>query len=95
MTTEEIKEEIAKRCVERFKGYVTWSSSGRVYIQDAIDESFLAGKSQATKEILKEEIKFLQILCMSGGITTYAMSTVFKRIEELKQQLKKLGENGK
>lgn len=55
-------------------------------------QGFLAGKSQATKEILEEEIKFLQILCMSSGITTYAMSTVFKRIEELKQQLKKLGE---
>ncbi len=37
------------------------------------------------KELIKSEIKFLQILCMSGGINKVAMDKVFQRIEELKK----------
>ena len=36
-------------------------------------------------EIIKGEIRFLQILCMSGGINKVAMDKVFQRIEELKK----------
>jgi hypothetical protein len=52
-----------------------------------IDFFIQSGILKAKDEIINDEIKFLQILCMSGGINNVAMKIVFDKIEELKQKI--------
>jgi hypothetical protein len=56
---------------------------------------FNAGKSQATKEILEEEIRFCQELWDKAEEYTcdgWVLILVSNKMKELRQQLKKLGE---
>ena len=62
-------------------------------VDKLVKKKFEYWKEEFIKELkeklIKEEVKFLQVMCMSGGIKDIAMKKVFNRIEELKS-IKKL-----
>jgi hypothetical protein len=58
-----------------------------IKICEEIDKSKEEGVKQGQLSERKEEIKFLQILCMAGGINEVAMKKVFEKIDELKEQI--------
>lgn len=81
----EVLKNITKECVEKFKGYVTYSSSGRVYIEEAIKQAYDIGTLKAD-----------EILCQNKVFTTSMNRKVcyeagFKdAIEKVEEEIKKL-----
>lgn len=77
------KEEILKEVMGKFSGVLTYSSAGRIFIEDAISEAYKSGQ----EERIIEEILFLIDLDKLDAIgkAEDIMNNIYKRLRFLKE----------
>jgi len=88
---------VSKCCICKKKAWCFDDDGKTPYCKECWDKSHKdLSLAEASKPIIdgynianKDFIKFLQVLCMSGGINDVAMKKVFEKIEELKETLNK------